>query len=264
MLRKQTQRARKLIWNSPGCGLEWCIQSLSGRQFAALDGCIASEAIAPMADAPSKTSIDDETAIEVDLKDPRLAAFLAWLMPGLGHVYQGRTGKGVLFFVCIVGTFIYGEYIGRGRVVYASTAPVFSRKLQFLERWQYLCQVGVGLPALPAVVQRERMRNDKPPLTLPALGEFMRPPYKNPPAGMPDGFESKDESDNIVQHPDELAKWNYDLGEAFEIGTVFTVIAGLLNVLAIFDAYGGPLVIPPPEDKKKPEGKSADKSAEKM
>ena len=71
-------------------------------------------------------------------------AFLAWLLPGLGHLYQGRTGKGILFFVCIVGTFIYGLYLGDGRVVYAST-PILSR-------WQFLCQVGVGLPALPAVL----------------------------------------------------------------------------------------------------------------
>jgi hypothetical protein len=34
---------------------------------------------------------------------------------------------------------------------------------------------------------------------------------------------------------------------------VFTVIAGLLNILAIYDAYGGPLIIPPPEEKKKTE-----------
>jgi hypothetical protein len=216
-----------------------------------------------MADPPSKTLAPDETAIEVDLKDPRLAAFLAWLIPGLGHFYQGRTGKGVLFFVCIIGTFIYGVYIGGGRVGYASTAPVFSRKFQFLERWQYLCQVGVGLPALPAVVQRERMRTGKPPLSLPVLGEFMRPPYKNPPPGMNGGFESIDAYGNTVQHPDELAKWNYDLGEAFEIGTVFTVIAGLLNILAIFDAYGGPLLIPPPEDKKKPDRKTTDMGPEK-
>jgi hypothetical protein len=29
---------------------------------------------------------------------------------------------------------------------------------------------------------------------------------------------------------------------------MFTVIAGLLNVLVVFDAYGGPLVIPAPEE----------------
>ena len=48
-------------------------------------------------------------------------------------------------------------------------------------------------------------------------------------------------------HPNELAKWHHDLADRFELGTVFTVIAGLLNVLAIYDAYGGPLVIIPEE-----------------
>ncbi len=173
---------------------------------------------------------------EIDLKDPRLAAFLAWLLPGLGHFYQGRTGKGVLFFVCIIGTFMYGMYIGDGRVVYASQSP--------LARWQYFCQLGVGLPVLPAIVQRNRVMHGKQALF---GGEFMRPPL------MRGDFRSMDQSDppKEVIHPDELAQWNHDLGERFEIGTVFTVIAGLLNVLVIYDAYGGPLVILPPDDKKK-------------
>jgi hypothetical protein len=210
---------------------------------------------------PSAANIEIDT--EIDLKDPRLAAFLAWLVPGLGHFYQGRTGKGVLFFVCILGTFFYGLYIGKGRVVYASTEPIPSRRF-LTERWQYVCQLGVGLPALPALVQRYRVANDDPPLFGPSLDNwFMRPPYNNPPPGEV-AFSSKDPSDelHIVRHPDELAKWNYDLGEMFEIGTVFTVIAGLLNILAIFDAYGGPLVIPPPEEKKKPDDKAPDKRAE--
>jgi hypothetical protein len=193
----------------------------------------------------SPQPVPDESTMEIDLKDPRLAAFLAWLVPGLGHIYQGRTGKGVLFFVCIVGTFVYGLIIGQGRVVYASTADVFSR--EFLERWQFLCQVGVGLPALPALVQRERIQDNKPALF---HDNFMRPPRKFPPQGET-GFTTRDKANNTVDHPDELAKWNYDLGDLFELGTVFTVIAGLLNILAIYDAYGGPLIIPPPEDKKK-------------
>src|SRR3954468_15547628 len=141
-----------------------------------------------MAKPATNISAADESDVEIDLKDARLAAFLAWLVPGLGHMYQGRTGKGVLFFVCIIGTFYYGLYIGGGRVVYASTADVFSK--QFLERWQYICQVGTGLPALPAIVQRERMRADKPPL--PILGDAMRPPRNMPLPG--DSFESEDRS----------------------------------------------------------------------
>ena len=42
---------------------------------------------------------DSAQPIEIDLKEPWLAALLAWLVPGLGHIYQGRTGKGILFFV---------------------------------------------------------------------------------------------------------------------------------------------------------------------
>ena len=38
----------------------------------------------------------------------------------------------------------------------------------------------------------------------------------------------------------------------FELGTVYTVVAGLLNVLVICDAAGGPLVIRPAPKKEKP------------
>jgi hypothetical protein len=195
-----------------------------------------------MAKTPPNPQSTGATTIDVDLKDPRLAAFLAWLVPGLGHLYQGRTGKGILFFVCIVGTFVYGLYIGQGRVVYAATTDVFSRK--FLDRWQYICQVGVGLPALPAFVQTWRAESGRGPL----FGlELMRPP------DMSQRYTSEDESHNRVDHPNELAKWQHDLADSFELGTVFTVIAGLLNILAIYDAFGGPLIIPPPEPKNKKE-----------
>ena len=215
-----------------------------------------------MADASSTRPVQDETEIEIDLKDPRLAAFLAWLLPGLGHVYQGRAGKGVLFFVCILGTFVYGMWLGGGRVVYASSTQVLASKFPFIsrefaERWQYACQVGVGVAALPAYVQTWRYESGLEPL---AQG-FMRPPRKQLPAGK--DFTSSDQTDDsrTVVHPDELAKWNYDMGDLFELGTVFTVIAGLLNILAICDAYGGPLVIPPQETKKKGDEKMPEPAA---
>jgi hypothetical protein len=185
----------------------------------------------------------DEAFLEVDLKDRRLAAILAWILPGLGHFYQGRSGKAALFFICIVGTFAYGLFIGQGRVVYASGTNPFTRPREFFERWHYVCQVGVGLPALPAYVQALRVESGKVPL----FGferHFMRPPRKNLPEGAA-ALQTKDRANNILDHPHELAKWQYQLGDRFEIGTVFTVIAGLLNILAIYDAYGGPLVIPP-------------------
>ena len=46
------------------------------------------------------------------------AALLSYLVPGLGQIYQGRVGKGVLFFVCIYTLFFYGMSLGSWRNVY--------------------------------------------------------------------------------------------------------------------------------------------------
>src|SRR5438477_10026042 len=101
-----------------------------------------------MTDSNSPTSASTAPppeTLSIDLRDPWLAALLAWLVPGLGHMYQRRWGKGGLFMTCILATFFYGLWLGGGRVVYASFRESDSH-------YAYLCQVGVGLPALPAVV----------------------------------------------------------------------------------------------------------------
>lgn len=166
--------------------------------------------------------------LEVELKEPWLAALLAWLVPGLGHIYQGRTGKGILFFVCVFGTFVFGLMLGEGKVVYASLPG------QEPWRWQYYCQLGVGLPAMPALLQRRLMSEDKEP----RWDGFMAPPRPEP-------QRWKDDSGRVSTQPNELAKWTVAMHPMFEVGTVYTVIAGLLNVLVICDAYAGPLVLLP-------------------
>jgi hypothetical protein len=167
--------------------------------------------VAKTATIPSQTS--EAEAPSVPLKDPALAAFLAWLIPGLGHFYQRRRAKGILFSVCILSTFFFGLFLGEGRVVYAAWGPGETR-------WAYLCQVGVGLPALPALVQYQRVRTGKEPFF--AKSRFMVPPAP-PTVGA-----------------DELADLHRQLNRYFELGTVYTMIAGLLNMLVIFDAWAGP------------------------
>lgn len=157
-----------------------------------------------------------EERLEIDLKDPALAAFLAWLLPGLGHWYQGRRHKAILFFVCILGTFIYGLYLGEGRVVYASWRDEDRRP-------HYFCQVAVGLPALPALLQAQRAK----PIPFPFYEDFMVPPQVTPEGGP-------------GPRPDGLDTLHKRLNRYWELGTVYTMIAGLLNILAIYDAWGGP------------------------
>ena len=160
----------------------------------------------------------------IPLKDPYWAAFLAWLVPGLGHLYQGRTAKAVLYFVCIMSTFSYGLYLGSdseygwGRVVYASWRPGD-------KRYPYLCQIGVGLPAMPALVQAIGARNGKFP-----FGEFMAPPRL--------------QSGELDLHGrPSLHQLHRRMARYFELGTVYTMVAGLLNILVIFDALAGPIVV---------------------
>ena len=174
---------------------------------------------------PSTKVILDET-IEIDLREPVWAAFLAWLWPGAGHLYQRRYAKGILFMVCILAIYLFGLLIGRGHVVYASWTKDD-------KRWHYLCQAGVGLPALPALWQAQLMIVEK------------QKPWWN-------GFMAPPEQPVLPEAEDELARWHASLGADFELGTLYTMLAGLLNILVIYDALAGPF--PMTTEKKEEEG----------
>ncbi len=189
-----------------------------------------------------------ETPVEekIDLKDPAMAALLAWLIPGLGHWYQGRRAKAVLYFVCIMGTFGFGVYLGGGDYRDADGRQHqlgYGRAVYFSwregdRRLPYLCQVFVGLPALPALLQANRMNNRQAVW----WNGFMAPP-RSPNAGGDDP--------NIDQPT--LNDLHYRLHRYYELATFFTMVGGLLNVLAIYDAFAGPVPPQPPPKKKKDE-----------
>jgi hypothetical protein len=183
--------------------------------------------IAAVQDPTSPVRAEADEALEIELKDRTFAAFLAWLLPGAGHAYQGRWGKSVLFFTCIMGTFVFGMYLGDCKVVYASWGKNPDER-----RLPYFLQLGVGLPAMPALVQAGF---DSRP-----FGSFMAPPLF--PGPNERYVERELPNGQIQQYKDELAYWNLAI-EDFELGTVYTMIAGLLNVLAIYDAWAGPVMI---------------------
>lgn len=187
-----------------------------------------------MAQLPSRASssnVIEVDGLQIDLKNRALAAFLAWVFPGAGHWYQGRRAKAVLFCVTILLTYFTGFAIGQGHVVYASWVPGD-------KRWHYVCQLGAGAVTLPALLQTNRMNKftdysrtpagETDPSYEPMWGGWMAPPRRPV----------------IEDRPDDTAAWYARLGSGYEMGTWYTMIAGLLNILVIYDAYAGPLSTP--------------------
>lgn len=200
-------------------------------------------------------SPDDGSAI--DLKNPALAALLSWLIPGLGQLYQGRRFKGGLFMGVILFTLVVGMWLGGGRSVYASWTPralAPGRPLVArIDRWSFLCQAGIGIVALPALVQTSSLHGTAREPLLP--GSFLAPPL------VPRQVVSRRyaerlvqadpdiEPDDFVDRPpgresrfDQVSLWHRRLGRWFDIGTLWTMLAGMLNLLVVYDAWAGPMV----------------------
>lgn len=151
----------------------------------------------------------------VRLREPLKAAFLAWLIPGWGHLYQGRKGKAILYASCILGLYFMGLLMGEGKIVYWRWVNPFDKPEKFCI--YYVGQFWVGLAALPAFIQSTLQYYGFEP----TLWSFPWNFLAEPPQDVLNGL-----------HP--------RLGKLVEIGTIYTTIAGLLNILAIYDAYEGP------------------------
>ena len=199
-----------------------------------------------MADNESQSS---EQSIQ--LKDPFVAGVLAWLVPGLGHFYQGRNAKGALFTICILGTFLYGLYLGGSKEVGWGRAVYYSFRSNDW-RLPWLCQIGVGLPTVPMTLLQANLQG-------PALR------WLHGAAPFARSRSSEERSRSLEERPFpspaapgqmNLAWINRLLPHYYELGTVYTMIAGLLNILAVYDACCGPVPAEPAKkDDERPKGK---------
>ncbi|MGL6072977.1 MAG: DUF6677 family protein [Fimbriiglobus sp.] len=173
------------------------------------------------------------------------AALFSYFLPGLGQVLQGRIGKGVLFFVCIYSLFFYGFWLGKMKNVWipeSSRVPearlqVSFGNVRFLDvtlggiaksvwnRPQFASQFWMGVAVWPALAQYV--------VSEPA-------PIDDPQKEVPPMAVLKD----YMQAPTE-AKFN-DFQRAgdktWDLAWIYTVIAGVLNLLVIYDALAGPVV----------------------
>ena len=94
----------------------------------------------------------------INLKNRVLAALLAFLIPGAGHCYQRRLFKSVIYFVCVMGTFCWGQAMAEWKGVFFRWQDIEGQD-RFRTRDRtigYLSQVLVGVPSLPALVQWQR------------------------------------------------------------------------------------------------------------
>src|SRR5262249_39318167 len=147
------------------------------------------------------------------------AALLSYLVPGLGQIYQGRVGKGMLFMVSLLGMFFFGMHLGSWSNVYlpeSKSRPVqrdddkMQDKIRRLgsalvnDRLAFAGQFWIGVAAWPAILQY----NDKwffSEKSNPALYKFQKTPPE-----------------------DELNRLQSAGDKSWDLGWVYTVIAGVL------------------------------------
>ncbi|MBT4867167.1 MAG: hypothetical protein HON53_18845 [Planctomycetaceae bacterium] len=247
----------------------------------------------------------------IPIKNQYLAAVLAYLVPGAGHLYQGRMFKGTLYLVCILGTYLAGLYMSQWKAVYYRM-DAGNRNIAFF------AQAGVGMFAIPAYVQAKRYAKQHEvdaESELPLSAEFHGVLVKSedevdeivgrielaehagdfgqevrgkftgksvsedgqtqplelnlayqidiglkvgPGAGRGIQSDVVDADGNrdgwirgviprsFVNHfaaplqSDDQGELSGELGKFFELAKIFTWIAGLLNILAVWDAFEGP------------------------
>ena len=91
-------------------------------------------------DAPAPDSDDPVEAMRLRGKSPEVAALLAWLIPGAGHLYAGYRIKGTGGLVLLLGLFLTG--------LFCSGAEAVSLRPEGGHEYAFVAQVGAGLPTL--------------------------------------------------------------------------------------------------------------------
>ena len=177
-----------------------------------------------------------QTAI-VSPHQPSLpAAILSYLIPGLGQIYQGRYGKGILFMISLLGMFFLGQAMGNWQNVYVQKEE-FGRNrgvASLFLRWHYAGQFWIGVAAWPALWQYFGM-------PVPALPEQNHQIEDNaePEAPLNDRLRTFMHNFQKMPKESEVNEFLKRHDKTPDLGWVYTVIAGMLNILVIYDAYAG-------------------------
>jgi hypothetical protein len=115
-------------------------------------------------------------------KRPEITFILAWLLPGLGHLYLGKRLKAAVLGVTLIAAFFVGSFTAGRGVVSVKEHP-----------YAFLAQVCAGGPTLATMAISSHLRQ-----------------------------------------PDE--DWR-KIDPLTDIGLLYTIVAGLLSIVVLIDAF---------------------------
>jgi hypothetical protein len=185
---------------------------------------------------PSSTEASSNVALP-QRRYSILGGVLSYLIPGLGQIVQGRWTKGVFFMATLLTMFFAGQAMGEWRNVYLPavakgpeenfannpwkwTGPLKPFANILHHRWQFAGQFWIGVPAWPALWQY---------MDMPVPAEETSPFWHNFQRGPRDFFREEPQWEFIRAHD-----------KTIDVAWVYTVVAGVLNILVIYDAFAGP------------------------
>jgi TM2 domain-containing membrane protein YozV len=166
--------------------------------------------------ADTKKPFEDGTGIGY------LALVLSWLIPGIGHFIIGEKARGLIFALTVQGLFAAGLFIGGIRAINPVDQPIWTYT-QFLAGWPMLVANPIEKQYAPSVSPNDKSKLDALMDTYIA----QRPPIDDPSQNEARKTYAKD---FIAQH----GIFSYH-PKVQDIGSVYCGIAGMLNLLVMFD-----------------------------
>jgi len=144
------------------------------------------------------------------------AVLLGWLVPGLGHLLIGERARGIIFIVTIHGLFAAGMLLGGIKAINPPDQALWSYT-QFLSGWPMIVANRVERAESARLAKVEGAYRDD---VRPAVGDPLKTEERREL-----GVKAQQAEPGLVYMP-----------KVQDIGAVYCGIAGMLNLLVVFDA----------------------------
>jgi hypothetical protein len=156
-----------------------------------------------------------------------VAVVLAWLVPGLGHMMIGQKARGLVFLVAIHGLFALGLLLAGIRAINPPEQAIWTYT-QYLTGWPMFVADRVEKASRVELGDRAADPNQNRPVYAGRLGVLFN--QETPPGGETVEQKQARARQFIKDHPSFAMDPKLQ-----DLGAVYCGIAGMLNLLVIFD-----------------------------